>query len=481
MPNSNNEFPRIIQGGMGVGVSGWRLARAVSQAGQLGVVSGTAVDAVLVRKLQLGDPHGNLANAFRAFPLPDIANRIWQRYYIEGGKAASKPFRAKPIFTFPLSASSTELILLANFVEVYLAKHGHAGLVGINLLEKNQIATLPSLLGAMLADVDFVMIGAGIPREIPAALDRLASLQTAQLTLDIAGNSTGEPICTTLDPGEFSLRPLKRPKFLAIVSSTTLAQSLAKRCTPPVDGFIIEGFTAGGHNAPPRGEVRLDADGQPIYGERDIPNLELIRSIGLPFWLAGSFGSAERFSSALELGAEGIQVGTPFAFCEESGIDPEIKAIALRKSIQGDAKVYTDLCASPTGFPFKVADIPGSLSEESTFSGRERVCDLGYLRQMVKTGSGKIEYRCPAEPVENYVRKGGAVADTVGRKCLCNGLTATIGLGQVRTGGYQEPSIVTAGTDIASIAKNLRSGATSYTAQDVIDRILLPPRLANSA
>src|SRR4051794_25688325 len=52
--------PRIIQGGMGVAVSGWRLAREVSRLGQLGVVSGTALAVVLSRRLQLGDPGGEL-------------------------------------------------------------------------------------------------------------------------------------------------------------------------------------------------------------------------------------------------------------------------------------------------------------------------------------------------------------------------------------------------------------------------------------
>jgi NAD(P)H-dependent flavin oxidoreductase YrpB (nitropropane dioxygenase family) len=33
-------LPPIIQGGMGVGVSGWRLANAVSKLGQLGVIFG---------------------------------------------------------------------------------------------------------------------------------------------------------------------------------------------------------------------------------------------------------------------------------------------------------------------------------------------------------------------------------------------------------------------------------------------------------
>ena len=36
----------IIQGGTGVGISDWRLARSVSCLGQLGVVSGTALDQI---------------------------------------------------------------------------------------------------------------------------------------------------------------------------------------------------------------------------------------------------------------------------------------------------------------------------------------------------------------------------------------------------------------------------------------------------
>ena len=60
--------PIIIQGGMGVGVSGWRLARTVAETGQLGVVSGTALPLVLTRQLQLGDPGGHLARALAHFP-----------------------------------------------------------------------------------------------------------------------------------------------------------------------------------------------------------------------------------------------------------------------------------------------------------------------------------------------------------------------------------------------------------------------------
>lgn len=46
--------PRIIQGGMGIRISSWELARAVSQKGELGVISGTGVDTIMVRTLQNG-------------------------------------------------------------------------------------------------------------------------------------------------------------------------------------------------------------------------------------------------------------------------------------------------------------------------------------------------------------------------------------------------------------------------------------------
>ncbi len=159
---------------MGVGVSGWRLANAVSSCGQLGVVSGTALDAVLVRRLQLGDVGGHVRRALQAFPLPDAAERILDKYFVEGGKPADRPFRGKPMATVNRIRSALELVTAANFVEVFLAKEGHKNPVGINYLEKIQVETLGSIYGAMLAGVDYVLMGAGIPKAIPAVLSRFA-------------------------------------------------------------------------------------------------------------------------------------------------------------------------------------------------------------------------------------------------------------------------------------------------------------------
>ncbi len=469
--------PVIIQGGMGVAVSGWTLARAVSRIGQLGVVSGTALAVVLARRLQLGDPGGELRQALDQFPFPKMSARILSDYFINGGKPATAPFKLTPMPTLRSRRELVELTVVANFVEVFLAKEGHAGPVGINYLEKIQLPTLPSIYGAMLAGVDYILMGAGIPRAIPGTLDLFARGQAASLPVDVEGALPGERQTTTFDPQDFCggvVRHLKRPLFLGIVASATLAMTLAKKASGRVDGFVVEGPTAGGHNAPPRGALQLTPQGEPLYGPRDVPELDKIRALGLPFWLAGGYGLPGKLQQALQLGAAGIQVGTPFAFCEESGINPEIKRQALTLSGLGQARVFTDPLASPTGFPFKVAQLEQTLSDPANYLNRRRVCDLGYLRHLYRKDDGTIGYRCPAEPLKHYLRKGGTVGETVGRKCVCNGLPATVGLPQMRADGVGEFPLVTAGDDLSHLAQFLPPGAESYSAADVIRKLLLP-------
>lgn len=438
----------------------------------MGVVSGTGLDAIVARRLQLGDIGGHIRRAMDAFPISEMAERVWEKYFIPGGKSPSTPFKSKPMPAAKMPKALAELIVVGTFAEVFLAKEGHSGLIGINLLEKIQIPTLPTLFGAMMAGVDYVLMGAGIPRAIPAILDDMAALRPTSLRLDVAGALPGEIFETPFDPTDFATEAPARPKFLAIVSSNALATTLARKSTGEVNGFVVEGSTAGGHNAPPRGALQLDEKGEPIYGPRDEPDLAGFRELGLPFWLAGSYGSPDRLEEALSQGAAGIQVGTPFAFCEESGIAPDIKAEVIRQALAGDGHIFTDPHASPTGFPFKVVQLEHTLSEPETYEERTRICDLGYLRQSYRKENGTIGYRCAGEPVEDYVKKGGDAADTAGRKCLCNGLIATVGMPQARKNGEVEPPIVTAGDCLPDIAKYVPAGASSYSASQVIDRLL---------
>ena len=463
-------LPVIIQGGMGVGVSSWTLARAVSLSGQLGVVSGTGLDTVLVRRLQDGDPGGHVRRAMDHFPIPGVSEHVLHRYFVPGGRAPGAPYKALPLYKQNVSVARQHVTILANFVEIWLAKEGHGNPVGVNLLTKVQMPNLASLYGAMLAGVDYVLMGAGIPREIPGALDALAEHRLARIKLDVDGASSTEAFYLDFDPAIHwpdHGAPLKRPLFLPIISASSLATTLARKATGRVDGFVVEGPTAGGHNAPPRGEPRFNDDGEPLYGERDVVDLAKIRELGLPFWLAGGTGSPEGMRAALAAGAAGIQAGTMFAYCDESGLTAEIRARVLAAVSAGTVRVRTDPRASSTGYPFKVVEVEGMPSQNDT---RVRVCDIGYLRVPYRDANGKLGYRCSAEPVDTFVKKGGDIADTVGRRCLCNGLLSNIGLPQERDEGSELP-LVTSGDDLVSLGAFV-AGRSGYSAADVVAHLL---------
>jgi nitronate monooxygenase len=460
---------------MGVAVSNWKLARAVSLVSQLGVVSGTGLTVVLTRRLQLGDPGGHIRRAAAAFPYQHIARKWVEHYFVEGGKPLDKPFKSTPTPEYPLSPAFAELTVLANFVEVFLAKEGHHGVVGINYLEKIQLPMPAQIFGAMLAGVDYILIGAGIPIHVPGAIDALADGRPGELKLAVDGAQPGEEWINRFDPAAFcggAAPKLKRPKFFAIVSSATLAMTLARKSNGSVDGFIVESSIAGGHNAPPRGPLQLTADGEPVYGTRDEAELDKIRALGKPFYLAGGCASHAKLVDALALGASGIQVGTAFAFCDESGIDPELKHRVISMNREEKVRVFTDPTASPTSFPFKVVQMDGTISDVKVYDERTRICDLGYLRKAYRKDDGTLGHRCAAEPVDQYVRKGGLALETIGKKCICNALFATIGLPQQHNNGEVEPPLLTAGSSAIDLMSFMRQDRTSYSAHDVVNVLL---------
>lgn len=469
----HHPLPEIIQGGMGIGVSNWRLARAVSSHGQLGVVSGTAIDTVLVRRLQRGDRGGHMRRALSRFPWQGIAQRVLDAYYVPGGVPAHTPFRCVPMLTVEMAPTSAELLVAANYCEVFLAKEGHHNLVGINYLEKVQLPTLPSLLGAMMAGVDVIIMGGGIPLAIPGAIDGLMAWEPIELAIDVEDDDSGARCVHRFDPGsiaEHAMPDLARPTFLGIISSDVVGKALLRRASGVVDGFVVEHHSAGGHNAPPR-RNRAAGDGLPAFGTKDEPNLARIAALGRPFWLGGGYGTPHGLDEARAAGACGVQVGTAFAYCAESAIAPEIKRQVLARCANKGIDVRTDFLASPTGYPFKLVSVDGAIAGLPDDPPRRRICDLGYLRTAYRQDDGTLGYRCPAEPVARYVAKGGDPAATEGRQCLCNGLLATVGLGQVRPESI-EPPMVTSGQDLSGIAHLTATHPDGYSATDVLDYLL---------
>ena len=391
--------PAVIQGGMGVGVSGWKLANEVSRSGGLGVVSGTALDLVLTRRLQNGDVGGDIREALSAFPHRATAQRILKRYLKVPAIGEPVTYRPTPQMGLRASKIRDELMVTANFVEVFLARRGHDGPVGINYLEKIQLATPASVYGAMLAGVDYILMGAGVPAQIPRLLDAFAAGQKGSIDLTVDGAHTGERFYVGFDPAAvFGAAPeLLRPHFLAVVASHAIAAYLARDTATCPDGFIVETPIAGGHSARPRGPGTFDELGQPIYGPRDEADLEKCRKLGMPFWLAGGFGTPGQLRAAQAAGAAGVQVGTAFALSHDSGMTDAIRTELLRSVLAGDLNVRNDALASPTGFPFKMATLPATVGVDDVYAERDRNCDLGYLRTAYRKDDGRVGYRCPSE------------------------------------------------------------------------------------
>jgi nitronate monooxygenase len=217
--------------------------------------------------------------------------------------------------------------------------------------------------------------------------------------------------------------------------------------------------------------MRLDEKREPIYGEKDEPDLDKIKQLGLPFWLAGGYDTPEKLQEAQNAGAVGIQTGTAFAFCDESGMEETEKRRVIEKVFNEEAEVFTDPRVSPTGYPFKVVQLENTLSDPEVYNKRVRLCDLGLLREPYKRDDNKVGFRCSAEPEDQYLKKGGKSEDLVGRGCLCNNLCASAGYPQHRPDGYVEQTLITSGDGLPSIGKFFKPGRRSYSAKDVLDYI----------
>ncbi len=467
------ESIRVIQGGMGVYISTPFLARAVSTYGSenrsLGTVSGVAAPHVVAHILGRGDPGNHYRRALSHFPLKRVAERIIDKYFVPDGISSGDRYINVPVFSVHPSRELIELTIASNFALVWLAKEGHPRPISINYLEKIQLLHLYSIFGAMLAGVDAVTVGAGIPVQIPPMLDAFADGKPGSYRV-LAQNAT-ESITLHFDPDEYldaGAQRLKRPDFIPIVSSDSLAAILAEKLPGGIQGFVIETAVAGGHNAAPRGNPkRFNERGEPVYGDKDKVNFEKLEKIGIPFWVGGATASPYGVDSATTEGAAGIQAGSIFALCKESGMDSKLASLVRRLGFRGELDVLTSL-ASPTGFPFKIVDkLPGTLSDRAVYERRKRICNAGYLVTLYKRPDGSVVTMCPAEPSKKHVKKGGSEKDTLGKICLCNGLLATASLGNPG-----EPPVVTLGDDVSFLHHLMGHEDDTYSASQALSYLL---------
>jgi len=467
-----NPPPPVIGGGMGVNVSWYGLVKILARLGQLGTLSGVALDRVVAYELLSGDPTGDIRRALEHFPDQRLVKEVLDAFFNEH---PSKIKRHIPVFTVKPSHLLISLTICANYAVVWLAKEGHDNPVSINYLEKVSMPLMYGILGAMLAGVDFVTMGAGLALQIPKLFEDILAGRTATYHIPVIGRK--EKYVMEFDPikffgPEFHIlrKTLKRPGLIPIISSL-LGAKIFKAKLPPgnVQAIVYEDLeTAGGHGPFPRGR-QFKSNGEPLCDARDETNFEELSDLFEIWYYAGGVASPQGLAWARALGATGIQVGSILAVSNDSKMDEKLKRLVRYLGYLGLIEVYNDPYFSSTGYPFKkVKNLKGTITDEQVYLARKRICNHKCLVNLFEKPNGTIGYRCSAEPIKAYLSKGGALGDTINRGCLCEGLLSTCGADPTK------PSLVTLGKNVDFLRDPalMENPYDSYSAEQAINYLL---------
>lgn len=459
-------LPQLIQAGMGAHISCGQLANETARLGALGVVSGIGLRHIIIEEIKAGDALA--LELAESFPLRRYVDELLA--YAPGGSKYKRPV-PMDVPDEAKGALPKRLSAICAYIEVMRAKRGHRGVVGINVMWKCALTALPTIYGAMLAGVDALLCGAGVPMELPDIVRRIRAGEDL-VYQPLTGTGTHVRMNIAEDRPAELLADKPLPKMMPILSNFAFCKRILDTWAQKYNGakpdaFILEHHAAGGHNAPPRDRVS--------FGEQDDIEtyFERVRALGRPVYVAGAFpngGSRGDFLSWLERGAHGLQVGSRFALCAESGLEPSLRTRMIELNAKDELEVVTDNRVSPTGYPFKFVRLEGTLSDQDVYQARQRICNLGSLLQShfetQEDGTVKETYVCPAMPPEQYVRRGGDIADTPNRVCLCNAMLANTGYGPP-----EERPLVTLGESGRHVKELL-------TARQVMEDILTPEYVA---
>jgi nitronate monooxygenase len=113
-------------------------------------------------------------------------------------------------------------------------------------------------------------------------------------------------------PSKQILDEFRRQGVALIGTATTVDEAIALE-QAGVDVIAASGFEAGGH----RGSFLQPAEDSLMGTMALVP--QVVDAVRLPVVAAGGIGDARGIVAALALGAEGVQMGTAFLACEESG------------------------------------------------------------------------------------------------------------------------------------------------------------------
>src|SRR6202035_5420032 len=104
-----------------------------------------------------------------------------------------------------------------------------------------------------------------------------------------------------------------RAKSIVTIGTATTPEEGAALQEAGVDVIVASGFEAGGH----RGSFLRSAEDSLTGTLSLVP--QIVDAVGVPVVAAGGIADARGIAAAFALGAEGVQMGTVFLACEESG------------------------------------------------------------------------------------------------------------------------------------------------------------------
>ncbi len=129
-----------------------------------------------------------------------------------------------------------------------------------------------------------------------------------------------------------------RAKSIVTIGTATTPEEGAALQEAGVDAIVATGFEAGGH----RGSFLRAAEDSLTGTLSLVP--QIIDNVDVPVIAAGGIGDARGVVAALALGAEGVQMGTVFLACEESGA-----SLLHRQALRGKKAGHTALTKGFTG------------------------------------------------------------------------------------------------------------------------------------
>jgi nitronate monooxygenase len=269
----------IVQGGMGIGISAHRLAGSVAAVGGLGTLS----------SVDLRRHHPDLMDRTRGVGFGDAAKRLIDAANLE---ALEREVRRARVLA------------------------GGFGLVAMNVMRA--VSDYAAYVKRSLeAGVDAVVVGAGLPLDLP---DLAAEHPKVALV----------PILSDARGVQLVIRKWER-----------------KRRMP--DAIVIEHpGLAGGH----LGAARVSDLHDPRFDfERCIPDtLAVLRAAGIeattPVIAAGGIRTHQDIRRLQSLGAAAVQLGTPFAVTQECDAHPEFKRV-LAEAREEDKVEFTSVAGLP--------------------------------------------------------------------------------------------------------------------------------------